>query len=174
MSEFDNEQVYEEPSSEVVEDNQIPQEERSLEELEQQLAQFNEQLEQCILLSTQEPESADEYKSLIDDLQSAITLTTELIQIKLSEKDSTPSSNNVPLFKEGDYCYGLYEGLWYVAVVSKIIDNTKKLAGAESSFKKPSFEYFVRYVGYGNTEFISKERYTIKEYSHPPAEYLQN
>ncbi|KAG2382349.1 hypothetical protein C9374_005551 [Naegleria lovaniensis] len=152
---------------------QEAEEEKSLEELEQQLSQFTEQLNQCVLLSQQEPEN-EEYGALIDDLQNAIQLTNELIRLK-KESTTTPSSMPGPQFQEGDYCYGLYEGLWYVAVVTKVIDNTKKLqlASESPSSKKPAYEYFVRYVGYGNSEFVSKERYTIKEYYHPPAEFLQ-
>ncbi|KAF0981044.1 hypothetical protein FDP41_012832 [Naegleria fowleri] len=162
------------PSSTYDDAPQQPEEEKSLEELEEQLSQFSEQLNQCILLSQQEPEN-EEYGALIDDLQNAIQLTNELIRLK---KESTTASSSTfpgPQFQEGDYCYGLYEGLWYVAVVTKVIDNTKKLqlASESPSSKKPAYEYFVRYVGYGNSEFVSKERYTIKEYYHPPSEFLQ-
>ncbi|KAL9656725.1 hypothetical protein ABK040_002992 [Willaertia magna] len=138
-------------------------EQQSLEELKEQLVLYENQLEE-------NKDSNDE--GLIEQLQLAIQLTRELIDIK--QKEEEEKHNTKPIFNIGDFCYGLYEGLWYVAVITKIIDNTKKNKQQEDNkHKKPNFEYAVRYVGYGNHSILSKERYNIKEYQNPPLDFIQ-
>ena len=157
------------------------QQEQSVADLQIQLAQYTEQLEQLKNLVNQDEENQADYTGLINDVENAINLTNQLIQLKTLEEqqEEQEPSQSTPLFKEGDFCYGLYEGLWYVAVVTRIIDNTKKIAAEmarsepNERSKRPKFEYLIRYVGYGNTDFVSKERYSIKEYYHPSNEFLQ-
>jgi hypothetical protein len=154
-----------------------PMQEQSVERLKQTLDEYKTQLEQVQNLFAQNPTNS-KLSKLINDLQSAIQLTEDLIELK-SRKEEDKAR-----FKEGDYVYGLYEGLWYVAKVTKVVernltdddpkgkDTSEVSANNPETSKRKIIDYYVIYVGYGNCAILNVEKYNIKKYEDPPRQYL--
>lgn len=151
--------------------------EQSVEKLQQTLDGYKTQLQQVQDLFAQNLTNS-KLSKLINDLQSAIQLTENLIELK-SKKEEDKAQ-----FKEGDYVYGLYEGLWYVAKVTKVVeryltdddskekDNTEVSANNPERSKRKIIDYYVIYVGYGNCAILNVEKYNIKKYEDPPRQFL--
>ncbi|KAL0482930.1 splicing factor [Acrasis kona] len=142
----------------------------TLSELEATLESYKQSLEQVKLLraSNNDPGTI----KLETDLTEAIELTESLISLKQQDKSEEELAKLGPIANVGDYCYGLYEGLWYVAKVTKVNVPEPNTQEGEQEEASQMIDYFVWYVGYGNTAVLNVEHRNIKKYFDPPKEYL--
>jgi hypothetical protein len=145
---------------------------KSLQELEETVATYREQLQHVQALQAQTPNDPS-FSTLSSDLEEAIDLLENLISLKKAkEAAELEEISSGPLLNVGDYCYGLYQGLWYVAKITKV-NVPEPSTKTDEEHVTPMIDYYVRYVGYGNTAILNFENRNIKKYFDPPKEYLQ-
>lgn len=103
----------------------------------------------------------------------ATTVATATTEAK-SNSYSTTHKSVSPKFNVGDYVYGLYEGLWYVAKVNQVIvPNREVFENNSDNDGSRHVSYHVTYVGYGNSDILQVEKWNIKKYEHVPLEHYR-
>lgn len=148
-------------------------ENKSLQEIEETLFSYKEELQRLHTLQSQYPHDQSFIK-LASDIEEAIGLMEILIEQKKADQSAEKEQiTSGPIVNVGEYCYGLYQGAWYVAKVTKVNVPEPKQKNEEEEGVPPMIDYFVRYVGYGNTAILNFENRNIKKYFDPPKEYLQ-
>jgi len=129
----------------------------SVESLREKLGQYIEQLQTIEDVLKEDPGN-EEYIQIKKDLDEVITLTKDLLKLKIEEtkaasaaRPTSPKlSSNTPLtvgasptaFAVGTICEAKYsaDGVWYTAKIESILEGGK---------------YHVTYVEYGNNEVVS-------------------
>jgi hypothetical protein len=145
-------------------------ENKSRQELEATLETYREQQRQVEELREQTPDDQS-FAKLQADLDEAVSLIESLISLKKAAEEAEHEEiTSGPVFAVNDYCYGLFEGLWYVAKVTKVNVPAEKTEDVEAT---QIIDYYVRYVGYNNTAILNFEKRNIKKYFDPPKELLQ-
>lgn len=128
-------------------------EDESVESLREKLGQYIEQLRDVEEMLKDDPKNS-EYLQIKKDLDDVITLTKDLLKLKIEELrgSSPPHSKAAPppplnltspgFFAVGTVCEAKYsaDGVWYKAKIDGILEGGK---------------YQVTYVDYGNKEVVS-------------------
>lgn len=160
----------------------------SADELQENLQNLEQQRYQVMVAQASNPQN-EALAKLLGDLDEAIRVTRELLtdamaapsepSVQLDEANNNSSNNNdannntapqvqqEAAFKVGEYVYGLYQGSWYVAIVTGTLShNDDKSAAGE-------IEYIVRYIGYNNTDALCLSKNNIKKYQDLSPDYFQ-
>jgi hypothetical protein len=155
----------------------------SSEQIKSTLEYYQTQLATVTSLYENDPDNPN-YQKLMNDLQEAIRLTESLLSLKQASNDQQQQQqeeeeSNTPQFNVNDYVLGLYQNVWYVGKVTRVEPSSTTTTTSSTTTtttdeqqQRQYYDYYVKYVGYGNSDILNVEKRNIRKYVDPPKQYV--